>query len=88
MAAQTLSGSIHGKAVWFESLRFEAPLGLDPSRDVSLYLNPNERGNSWSFKFESRNRGDQKNISIIYAKGMLGLENEASSQVGLQFESY
>ena len=86
MAAQTLSRSVQGKVLWFESLSFDAPLGLDPSREVSLSMNPDETG--WSFDIKSSNRDNQKTKSMVHGKGRLGFRDVVSSQKVYHSESY
>ena len=72
MAAQILVGKIEDQALWFESLVFEAPLGIDPSRDALIALKRDEGAQAWSFVAKSSVMGDPKSRLTSHAKGKFG----------------
>ena len=88
MAAQVLNGSIDGKELWFECLSFEAPLSLNPSREVSLEMRADEGGDGWSYKVKSSYRADQNAKSTVHSKGRLGFSNVSTSSKEAWIKSY
>lgn len=85
MAAQTLSGNLQGKALWFESLSFDAPLGLDPSREV--FLSVKADGTGWSLDVQSSYRVDGRTRSTVHCKGRFGFRDVVSSSQAPHLES-
>jgi acyl carrier protein len=72
MAAQMLS-DFEGKSIQFQNLSFEGALGIDHSRDVSLWLESQKEELTWNFSFESFSRSDPKSRRTSHAKGKLML---------------
>ena len=77
MAAQLSLGQneIHG--LWFENLTFEAPLGVDHGRDVTVALKKDNSDKAWSFVAKSVSKADPKPKSTLHAKGNFGFASNS-----------
>ncbi|KAH7012371.1 BcPKS16, polyketide synthase [Macrophomina phaseolina] len=79
MAAQILLGDVSGKALCFDDVSFEAPLGVDQSRNVSISLE--ETGNhSWKFVLSSTSTSDSRGRQTTHGKGTLRLAKQPKLQ--------
>lgn len=78
-AAQICHSNPDGQVLWFEKCSFEAPLGIDPRRDVFVEIQADERGVAWSFTLQSASRGNSKRNVSIHAKGRLGFDKESQT---------
>jgi acyl transferase domain-containing protein/acyl carrier protein len=88
MSAQIQTGSIAGNSLWFENLNIEAPLGLDPNRDVFLSLNRDDKAQqSWSFAVTSKMLGG-KQKATSHGKGRFGLIDATDASRGPQAQHY
>lgn len=68
--------------MWFENLTFDAPLGVDHGRDVSIVLTNQNDKETWTFVSRSVSKGDPKPKPTLHAKGKFGLALSA------QFDQY
>ena len=72
MAAQLSVGKVESQALWFENLTFEAPLGVDHGRDVTIVLKKDNSNKAWSFVAKSVSKADPKPKPTLHAKGNFG----------------
>ena len=72
MAAQLSLGKIDSQGLWFENLTFDAPLGVDHGRDVTVVLKKDGSNNAWSFVARSVSKADPKPKQTLHAKGNFG----------------
>ena len=77
MAAQLSLGKTDNKGLWFESLTFEAPLGVDHGRDVTVALKKDNSKEAWSFVAKSVSKADPKPKPTLHAKGNFGFDSSA-----------
>ena len=82
MAAQLSLGKTETEGLWFENLTFEAPLGVDHGRDVTVVLNKNSSDKAWSFVARSVSKANPTPKHTLHAKGNFGFAS------GNQFERY
>ena len=80
MALQLSIGDPHDQVLWFEGLSFEAPLGIDTSRDVSLTLKHDVEESGWFFTARSASKDDPKSRLTTHAKGKLGFTKKPGFQ--------
>ncbi|ESZ91464.1 BcPKS16, polyketide synthase [Sclerotinia borealis F-4128] len=73
MAIQIAGGDVETKAMLFESLAFQAPLGVDMNREVSLTLEECPEPQTWNFVVKSSLKTDPRSKLTIHAKGRIGL---------------
>ncbi|QSZ37813.1 hypothetical protein DSL72_008913 [Monilinia vaccinii-corymbosi] len=73
MAVQIAGGNVETKAMFFDGLAFQAPLGVDMNRDVSLTLGECVELQTWNFVVKSSLKTDSKSKPTIHAKGIIGL---------------
>ena len=72
MAAQLSLGQNEIQGLWFENLTFEAPLGVDHGRDVTVALKKDNSDKAWSFVAKSVSKADPKPKPTLHAKGSFG----------------
>lgn len=72
MAAQLSLGRTDSRGLWFENLTFEAPLGVDHGRDVTVVLKKDNSDKAWSFVAKSISKADPKPKQTLHAKGNFG----------------
>ena len=77
MAAQLSLGKNEMQGLWFENLTFEAPLGVDLGRDVSVALKKDNSDKAWSFVAKSVSKADPKPIPTFNSKGNIGLDSKS-----------
>ena len=77
MAAQLSLGKADNKGLWFENLTFEAPLGVDHGRDVTVALKKDNSKEAWSFVAKSVSKADPKPKPTLHAKGSFGFDSSA-----------
>ena len=77
MAAQLSLGKNEMPGLWFENLTFEAPLGVDHGRDVTVALKKDGSANAWSFVAKSVSKADSKPRPTLHAKGNFGYSSNA-----------
>ena len=77
MAAQLSLAEIESQSLWFEDLSFEAPLGVDHGRDVSVVLKTNNSSKAWSFVVRSVSKADPNPRPTLHAKGSFGFSSSA-----------
>lgn len=75
MAAQLSHAKHESQCLWFENLTFEAPLGVDHGREVTVVLKSNNSSNAWSFVVGSVSKADPKAKSTLHAKGNFGFSS-------------
>ncbi|KAM0172578.1 hypothetical protein ACHAPF_007314 [Botrytis cinerea] len=73
MALQIAGADVEIKSMFFDGLTFQAPLGVDMKREVSLVLEDSSTPQTWSFIVKSSLKTDSKSRPIVHAKGMIGL---------------
>lgn len=89
MGAQILTGSIKDKALWFEGISIEAPLGVDSDREVSISLTEiNGKPQNWSFVVNSTMKTDPKSKVAMHGKGKFGFMDAHDVSVGPQTQHY
>ncbi|KAF7944492.1 hypothetical protein EAE96_010883 [Botrytis aclada] len=76
MALQIAGADVEKKSIFFDGLTFQAPLGVDMDREVSLTLEESSEPQTWTFVVKSSLKTDSKLRSIIHAKGMIGLTTQ------------
>ena len=72
MAAQLSLGKTESSDLWFENLTFDAPLGVDHGRDVTVVLKKDGANKAWSFVARSVSKADPKPKPTLHAKGNFG----------------
>ncbi|KAF5871074.1 putative polyketide synthase protein [Botrytis fragariae] len=77
MALQIAGADVETKSIFFDGLTFQAPLGVDMDREVSLLLEESSEPQTWTFVVKSSLKTDSKSRSTIHAKGMIGLTTQA-----------
>lgn len=77
MAAQLSLGKNDIQGLWFENLTFEAPLGVDHGRDVTVALKRNNLDMAWSFVAKSVSKADPKPKATLHAKGNFGFASNS-----------
>ena len=77
MAAQLSLGKTESQGLWFENLTFEAPLGVDHGRDVTVVLKKDNSNKAWSFVVKSVSKLDPKPKPTLHAKGNFGFASSA-----------
>ncbi len=77
MAAQLSLGKTESQSLWFENLTFEAPLGVDHGRDVTVALKRDGSNQAWSFVAKSVSKADPKPKATLHAKGSFGFASSA-----------
>ena len=77
MAAQLSLGRTDSKGLWFENLTFDAPLGVDHGRDVTVALKKDNSKEAWSFVAKSVSKADPKPKPTLHAKGNFGFDSSA-----------
>ena len=82
MAGQLLTKKVEGQSLWFQDLTFEAPLGVDFSRDATIVLKNDNSDKAWSFVARSTSKADPKPKQTLHAKGKFGFAS------GSQFDQY
>ena len=89
MGAQILTGDISGKALWFEDISIEAPLGVDSNRAVSMTLiEADARSQKWSFIVNSTLKADPKSRVSMHGKGRFGFMDSHDVAIGPQTQHY
>ncbi|GME26007.1 BcPKS16, polyketide synthase [Neofusicoccum parvum] len=79
MAAEILLGDVTTKALCFEDVSFEAPLGVDLARNVSISLD--ESGtNAWRFKLTSTSQANAQGRQTVHGKGSLRMTEQPKLQ--------
>ena len=73
MAVQILRGDIEAGTLYFENLNFQAALGVDLTREVTLTLHERVDKQSWDFVIKSSSQTDPKPRLVTHGKGKLGL---------------
>ena len=73
MAVQILRGDLEVGTLYFEDLNFQAALGVDLAREVSLTLEETADKRSWNLVIKSFSKADSKSKILTHAKGKLGL---------------
>ena len=73
MAVQLVRGDIEAGTLFFEDLSFQAALGVDLSREVSLTLQESSDKQSWTFVIKSSSPLDPKPRLVTHGKGKIGL---------------
>ena len=76
MAVQTLCDPIEAGTLYFADLSFQAALGVDLARDVSLTLEKGNAKNFWSFSLNSTSKATTKSRTTVHGKGTIGLTTE------------
>ncbi|KAF7898017.1 uncharacterized protein EAF01_008983 [Botrytis porri] len=76
MALQIAGADVETKSMFFDGLNFQAPLGVDMDREVSLVLEESSEPQIWTFVVKSSLKTDSKVRSTIHAKGMIGLTTQ------------
>ena len=77
MAVQILCGETD--SLYFRDLAFQAPLGVDFGRDISLSLEQTQH-RSWKFIVQSTSKTDPKSKSVTHAKGEIGITDQPRLQ--------
>ena len=77
MAAQLSLGKSEMQGLWFENLTFEAPLGVDHGRDVTVALKKDNSDKAWSFIAKSVSKADPKPRPTLHAKGNFGFASNS-----------
>ena len=77
MAAQLSLSKVESQALWFENLTFEAPLGVDHSRDATIVLKNDGSSTAWSFVARSVGKSDPKPRPTLHAKGKFGFASNS-----------
>ena len=77
MAAQLSLGTTDIRGLWFENLTFEAPLGVDHGRNVTMALTKTDSNKAWSFTAKSVSKADPKPKPTLHAKGNFGFTSSA-----------
>ena len=89
MGAQILTGDISDKALWFEGISIEAPLGIDSNREVSMSLTEvNGKPQNWSFIVNSTVKTDPKSKVSMHGKGRFGFMDAHDVSIGPQTQHY
>ncbi|KAF7889246.1 hypothetical protein EAF00_009546 [Botryotinia globosa] len=76
MALQISGADVEKKSMFFDGLTFQAPLGIDMDREVSLILEESSEPQTWTFVMKSSLMADSKSRFTIHAKGMIGLTTQ------------
>lgn len=87
MAAQSSSGSMQGKSLWFKDLTIDAPLGIDAGRAAILVLEKQSKEQDWTFSVTSSPKNDQKSKTTSHGKGRLGFKQPGTDK-GAQTHHY
>lgn len=89
MGAQILIGNTSDKALWFEGISIEAPLGVDSNREVSISLTEvNGKPQNWSFIVNSTMKTDPKSKVFMHGKGRFGFMDAHDVSIGPQTQHY
>lgn len=75
MAAQLSLGKTESQGLWFEDLTFEAPLGVDHGRDVTVVLKKDGSDKAWSFVARSVSKANPSPKPTLHAKGKFGFSS-------------
>lgn len=73
MAIQIAGGDVETKAILFDGLTFQAPLGVNLNRDVLITIEESTELQTWNFIVKSLLKTDPKSRPTIHAKGRIGL---------------
>ncbi|RAL60849.1 hypothetical protein DID88_010174 [Monilinia fructigena] len=73
MAIQIAGADVETRAIVFDGLTFQAPLGVDLNRDVSITIEESTELQSWNFVVQSLMKSDSKSKLTIHARGKIGL---------------
>lgn len=73
MAVQNLGGNIEPGTLYFKDLSFQAALGVDLAREVTLALHEGSDKQFWSFDIKSSSKNDLKPRLVTHGKGKIGL---------------
>ena len=73
MGLQLLQGHIEAGTLGFTDVSFQAALGVDLAREVSLSLEKSNDSQAWSFVIRSSSKTDPKSRSSTHAKGKIVL---------------
>ena len=76
MGLQLLQGQMEPGSLRFLDLSFQAALGVDLARDVSLTLEKMKDAQSWSFTIKSSAKNNSKSRASTHAKGKIMLTSE------------
>ncbi|KAI9811990.1 MAG: Type I Iterative PKS [Pycnora praestabilis] len=89
MGAQIMTGDIKGKALWFQGISIEAPLGVDSNREVTISLTKvNGKPQEWSFIVNSTLKTDPKARLSMHGKGKFGFMDSHDVSIGAQAQNY
>ncbi|KAL8722876.1 MAG: hypothetical protein Q9225_000709 [Loekoesia sp. 1 TL-2023] len=80
MALDMLHRDFRANALYFGDLSFQAPLGVDLSREVILTLEKTGDLHSWDFIVKSRSKTDSKSKFQTHAKGSIALTSPPKFQ--------
>ncbi|KAB8291846.1 hypothetical protein EYC80_006628 [Monilinia laxa] len=73
MAIQIAGADVEKRAILFDGLIFQAPLGVDLNRDVSITVEGSTELQSWNFVVKSLLKTDPKSKLTVHARGRIGL---------------
>jgi len=76
MGVQLLQGHMEAGTLCFLDLSFQAALGVDLAREVSLTLEKSNDSQAWSFVIKSFSKADPKSRSSTHAKGKIVLTTQ------------
>lgn len=74
MGVQMLQGHIEAGTLSFQDLSFQAALGVDLAREVSLAVEKTDSPGEWNFVIKSFSKNDPKSRSSTHGKGKIQLK--------------